>query len=134
MKINEVPQDNEAFKGKGTLHKLVYATAEDGTYTSVNSEGWEVENLATRQAWEAVIEKMKEVELAVSEGKLSPIAYFMHKNLMDVAVLARYVGKWQWQVKRHFKPSVFKKLSSKMLERYSRAFNVSVEEIKHFGD
>lgn len=133
MKINEVPQDKEAFKGKSEVRKLIYATMEDGTYTNVNSEGWEVENLATIQAWEAVLEDLKETEQQVKAGKLSPIPYFMQKSLMELPVLAKYMGKWKWQVKRHFKPEVFTKLDGGTLTKYSKVFNISVDELKHFG-
>lgn len=133
MKINEVPQDNEAFKGKSEVHKLIYATNEDGSYTSVNSEGWEVENLATIQAWEAVLEDIKVIEQQVQSGKVSPIAYFMHKSLMELPVLAKYVGKWKWQVKRHFKPDVFARLDDNILNQYAKVFNITLQELKHFG-
>lgn len=132
MKVNEVPQDSEAFKGKSDIHKLLYATREDGSYTSVNSEGWEVENLATSQAWEAVTEDLKATEAQVKAGALSPIPYFMQKSLMELPVLARYMGKWKWQVKRHFKPEVFRKLDDKVLLQYCRVFNISLEELRQF--
>lgn len=133
MKINEVPQDKEDFKGKSDLHKLVYATNDDGSYTSVNSQGWEVENFATTQAWEAILEDLKETEQKVKAGALSPIPYFMQKTLMELPVLARYMGKWQWQIKRHFKPAVFQKLDDDTLNKYCRIFNISLDELKYFG-
>lgn len=134
MNIKEVPNDKEDFKGKSDISKLVYATREDGSYTSVNSEGWEVENMATRQAWEAALDELKLIEAQVNAGLLSPIPYFMHKNLMELSVLARYVHKWKWQVKRHFKPRIFQSLDQKMLEQYSKVFNISVSELKNFGN
>ena len=133
MKINEVPQDKEEFKGKSDLQKLIYATKEDGSYTSINSQGWEVENLATTQAWEAILEDLKETEQKVKAGELSPIAYFMQKSLMELPVLARYMGKWQWQIKKHFKPEVFRKLDDETLNKYCRVFNISLDELKLFG-
>lgn len=133
MKINEVPQDKESFKGKSEVHKLIYATNEDGTYTSVNSEGWEVENLATTQAWEAVLEDLKETEQQVKAGKLSPVPYFMQKSLMELPILAKYMGKWQWQVKRHFKPEVFAKLDDRILSQYAKVFTITLAELKQFG-
>jgi len=133
MKINEVPQDKESFKGKSEVHKLIYATKEDGTYTSVNSEGWEVENLATTQAWEAVLEDLKETEQKVKAGELSPIPYFMQKSLMELPILAKYVGKWKWQVKKHFKPEAFAKLDDSMLAKYAKVFGITVAELKAFG-
>lgn len=133
MKINEVPQDKEDFKGKSEVHKLIYATNEDGSYTSTNSEGWEAENLATTQAWEAVLEDLKVAEAQVKRGELSPIAYFMQKSLMELSVLARYMGKWKWQVKRHFKPEVFRKLDKATLEKYCRVFGITLSELQGFG-
>ena len=50
---------------------------------------------------------------------------------MDVSVLASYVEIWQWRVKRHFKPSVFKKLNSKVLQKYADVFEISIDELKH---
>lgn len=133
MNINEVPQDKESFKGKSDVRKLIYATNADGSYTSVNSEGWEVENLATTQAWEAVLEDLQETEQKVKAGLLSPIPYFMQKNLMELPILASYMGKWKWQVKRHFKPSVFRKLNNKTLEKYCSVFNITLSELKQFN-
>lgn len=133
MKINEVPQDNEAFKGKSEVHKLVYATREDGSYTSVNSEGWEAEHIATTQAWEAALEDLKETEALVKSGKLSPVPYFMQKSLMELPVLAKYMGKWKWQIKRHFKPEIFAGLDEKILSRYSKVFHITTDELKRFG-
>lgn len=131
MNIKDVPNDKENFKGKSDMRKLVYATNDDGSYTNVNSEGWEVENMATRQAWDAVEEELKEVVQQVKGGQLSPVAYYMHKCLMELPILAKYVGKWQWQVKRHFKPAIFASLDAKMLERYASVFNISLEELRN---
>lgn len=133
MDINEVPQDALDFKDKGKVKKLLYAVDKEGNYTGVGSAGWEAENFATKQAWDAIEEELKETEQKVKEGVLSPIAYFMHKKLMDVAILSGYVGKWQWQVKRHMHPSVFKKLSKDLLEKYASIFEISVDELTNFG-
>ncbi len=133
MKVNEVPQDGNNFKGSDKVKKLVYAVDKDGKYTGVNTKGWEAESFATQQAWAAVEEDLKETEQQVKEGVLSPIAYFMQKCLMDLPLLAKHVGKWQWQVKRHMKPLVFNGLPAKTLQKYADAFEVSVEELKSFG-
>ncbi len=133
MNINEVPQDPKNFKGAEKMKKLMYATDKDGNYTGITSSGWEAENEATKQAWDDVDETLSEVEAKVKAGELSPIAYYMQKNLMDLPLLAKYVGKWQWQVKRHFKPSVFNKMDEAMLQKYAGIFNISVEELRSFG-
>lgn len=133
MKVNEVPQDPKDFKGAENLKKLVYAVDNDGKYTGVNSAGWEAENFATSHAWEAIDEELAATEAKVKAGELSPIAWYMQKCLMDIELLAKYAGKWQWQVKRHLKPSVFKSLDNTMLEKYAAVFNITVNELVSFG-
>ncbi len=133
MNVNEVPQDPRNIKPGDTLKKLVYAVDKDGKYTGVNSAGWEAENVAIKQAWDDIDEHLAETEAQVRAGTLSPIPYFMQKNLMDLALLARYAGKWQWQVKRHFKPGVFNKLSAAMLEKYAQIFNITTAQLTGFG-
>lgn len=133
MKVNEVPQDAKDFRDGDKIRKLVYAVDKDGKYTGVNSAGWEAENLATRQAWDAVDEALADTEAKVKAGKLSPIAYYKEKCLMDTALLAKYVGKWGWQVNRHMKPAVFSKLNHAMLEKYAAVFNITVDELTSFG-
>lgn len=133
MKVNEVPQDPKNFKQAEKMRKLMYAVDNDGKYMGVNSAGWEAENAATRQAWDAVDEELAATEAAVRAGTLSPIAYFMQKNLMDLSLLARYVGKWKWQVRRHMKPDVFKKLNPSLLSAYAGVFNISIDELTSFG-
>lgn len=133
MNIDEVPQDGLDYKGRSELRKLMYATGKDGKYTGVGSVGWDAENAATRQAWDEVEETLKETEEAVRAGKLSPIAFFMQKMLMDVPLLASYTGKWQWTIRRHLKPKVFAGLSNESLAVYAKVFNITVDELKHFA-
>lgn len=133
MDINEVPQDPLEYKDRDKLKKLVYAVGKDGRYEGVGSVGWEAENAATRQAWQAIEDELAETERRVRSGELSPLVYFMQKKLMDVTLLAKYAGKWQWQVKRHFKPNVFSKLSQQMLQRYAEVLGITVEELINFG-
>jgi hypothetical protein len=133
MKKEELPQDKKIIKGEdNTLRKVLYVTDDSGNYESAQSDGWEAENYALSQAWEDIDEHIAETREQVKRGDVSPIAYYMLKNLMDVAILAGYVGKWKWVVKRHLKPSVFKKLDKKTLERYASVFNITVDELIKF--
>ncbi len=133
MDINEVPQDSLEYKDRDKLRKLMYAVGKDGKYTGVGSVGWEAENVATKQAWEAIEEDLAETEKKVKAGELSPIAYFMREKLMDISLLARYTGKWQWQVKRHMRPSVFVKLNPTVLQKYADIFGITTEQLTNFG-
>jgi hypothetical protein len=133
MDVNEVPQDSLEYKDRDKVKKLMYAVGKDGKYTGVNSAGWEAENAAMKQAWDEVDTVLNETMEKVRSQELSPIAWYMQKNLMDIALLSKYAGKWQWQVKKHLKPEGFAKLDEAMLKRYAGIFNVSVEELKNFG-
>lgn len=133
MDVNEVPQESSDFKDRNKVRKLMYAVDRDGRYTGVNSAGWDPENAAMQQAWEEADERLAQVLQEVKAGRLSPVAYFMQKNLMDPALLGKYIGKWGWQVRRHLKPSVFEKLPVSLLQRYAQVFNVSIDELTHFG-
>lgn len=132
MKLNEVPQEKKTFKDGGNApKKVLYAVKPDGTYTQSISDGWEPENLALAQAWEEIELQLQAVLQDVHNGVKSPVAYYMVRERMDIGILAAYIGKWQWQVKRHLKPGVFSKLSLQMLERYAAVFNISVGELKN---
>ncbi len=131
MKKNEVPQDNEAIYGdKFGDGLLKYATDAEDEYTTVQSVGWEPEIVALKQAWEEVELKVAEARSSVEQGHLSPIGYYMEKKLLDPAILASYMGKWQWQIKRHMRPEIFKKLNIATLEKYAAIFGISVDELK----
>lgn len=129
MNLKDVPNDKEDFKGRSELRKIVYATDENGSYTTANSDGWEVENSATRQAWDHVEAELAAIREKVLAGELSPISYYMNKCLMELPVLARYMGKWKWQIKRHFRPRHFKKLSSATIAKYCSVFHISQEQL-----
>jgi hypothetical protein len=58
------------------------------------------------------------------------LLYLMEYKLMDIGILSDYTGFWKWQIKRHLKPEVFKKLSDKELKKYAEAFNIKIEDIK----
>lgn len=131
MHLNEVPQDKKKFKDGGNApKKVLYVTNADGNYTQTNSDGWEAENLVLEQAWEEIDQQLLQEKKNFEKGISSPIAYYMTKNRMDLGILAAYVNKWQWQVKRHLKPSVFNQLSENMLQKYAKVFNISIEQLK----
>ncbi len=134
MHINEVPQDKKNFRDGGNApKKVMYVTADDGQYTQTQSAGWEAENLVLEQAWNDIEQQLLSEKKRVLNHEVSPIAYYMVQSRMDLPILASYVGKWQWQVKRHLKPAVFNKLSEKMLHKYAEVFDVSIETLKHLA-
>ncbi len=133
MKKEEVPHDKKIIHGEdNSLVKVLYVTDQQGKYETTQYEGWEAENLAMSQAWEDIDNRIAQTREKVIRGELSPIAYFMEKNLMDLPTLASYIGSWKFFVKKHLTPSGFKKLSVSKLKKYAVIFNIPVEELTHF--
>ena len=131
MKKDEVPQD-AGFLKKEHGRELNYAVNKDGKYTTALSSGWEAKTIALDNALARIEERIADAKQRVLENKTSPVEYFMELSRMDVPVLSSYMGMWQWRVKRHFKPSVFKKLSDKTLQKYADVFEVDLAQLKKF--
>lgn len=58
----------------------------------------------------------------------------MYRYRFDLQTLAQTTGFWQWQIKRHFKPQVFTRLSDKVLKMYAEAFGIKIMELKNKND
>jgi hypothetical protein len=128
MKKEDLPQDLGAL-GKITK-EVCYVTDGSGKYTTKLSNGWDVKATALDTAWQNVEERIAAAKQKVLNKEASPILFFMEKALMNVEILAGYTGFWQWQVKRHLKPTVFNGLSDKKLQKYADVFNVSISDLK----
>ncbi len=131
MKKEDLPQDPSALVG--VTREVCYVKGSDGKYTSDLSTGWDVKKQALDNAWDDIKERVTEASIQVKNGEISPIFYFMELKLMDLTLLSGYTGFWQWTIKRHFKPSVFKSLSESRLQVYAKAFDISIDELKNFN-
>lgn len=131
MKISDVPQD--AVKTMGGEKKALYAVDERGEYTRTATRGWEAEETVLTQVIDDFDRKARAAAARVRSGATSPIEYFMNKKWMEPLTLAQAMGLYRWQVKRHFKPAVFKKLDGRTLAEYARLFGISVERLKNFS-
>ena len=130
MKISEVPQDD--VKTLNGLKKALYALDDQGCYTKTATRGWEAEEVVLNQVIGDFAEKAVETASRVRNNETSPIEYFMYRNWMDSTTLAQAMGLYLWQVKRHFKPSIFKNLDDRTLAEYAALFRISVDALKHF--
>ena len=132
MKKQDLPQDESNLKS-ANMTEVLYVTDENDNYTTANSTGWDAKKAALDESMELIYERIEEAKQSVANNTASPIVYFMELNKMDIGVLASYVGMWQWRVKRHFKPKVFKTLSENALKKYADAFGISVDGLKNFN-
>lgn len=130
MEKEKVPQDKSNLT-KNNVKELLYATDENGNYTTTLSTGWEPKTIALSNSIDDINERIAEAKMQVETGEASPICYYMELNKMDLTILASYVGLWKWRVKRHFKPEIFAKLNDKVLKKYADAFDISVAELKN---
>ncbi len=127
MNKEDLPQD------EGAIVDLCYVKNKLGKYETHKSTGWDVKIAALDSAWDEIARRTECARIEVKEGRKSAVYYFMEKNLMDVQTLAAYVNFWQFTVKQHFKPLVFKKLNQNRLNKYAEAFDISVEELTKFN-
>lgn len=127
MKKKDVPQDQGIL---GHIRVVCYATDENGEYVKSQSAGWEPTNIANGIAWEFLNEELAGILEKVKKKELSPLAYHMNKNLMDVKLFSRYTGFAAWRIKRYLKPRVFNKLDNEALQRCASVFNMTVEQLK----
>lgn len=132
MLEDDVPQDQiKTYQG---MRKLLYAVDEQGRYTEVNSQGWEVEEFVNAMAVEELNALASEALSNYKTGHSSPLEYFMYHHRLDLPQLAQAVGLFRWRVKRHMRPQVWAKLNNKLLQRYADVFGMSIEEFASIKD
>ncbi len=127
MDINDVPQEGNATLGGE--RKAIYARNEQGQMVTVASRGWEVEEIVTQQAVDALKEQASAALQRARAGLSSPLEYWMYEKRMDIAILAQSTGLWQWRVRRHLQPMQFAKLSGKLLNIYADALGIDVAQL-----
>ena len=130
MRKKDVPQDRSKL-GSKNIRELCYAVDDKGNYTTEHSTGWEPKTIALEKALNDIDERIAAAKERVSNNLTSPIEYYMEVHRMDLPILASYVGIWKWRVKRHFKPSIFKKLNNRTLSKYAEVFDISIEKLKN---
>ena len=128
MRDSEVPQEGN--RTLGGQRKAMYARGVDGKLHIVQSAGWEVEEIVTKQAVDDLLRLTEEARQRVLAGLTSPLEYHMYRVRMDVPLLAQASGIWQWRIRRHFRPAIFAGLSASLLATYADAMGMAVEQLK----
>lgn len=132
MKKKEVPQDQGLTEGR--FEDVCYALDENGNYVAVLSKGWKPKTDAMLQAWDVINEQVEKVREEVLAGKISPIAFYMEKNIMDISLLADYVELPKRKVRKHLQPEYFRQLDDRTLALYAETFDITVEELRNFQE
>ncbi|MBZ9663712.1 hypothetical protein H3221_003000 [Pseudomonas sp. LMG 31766] len=130
MKLDEVPQDHSSTYGGHS--KLVYAVDASGHYQGTQSDGWEPEAYSTLLAVAELEAQEAEAREAWQRGELSPLKCLMYRYRMDESALSQITGLWQWRVRRHFRPNIYRRLSTSLLARYAEAFGLTVDELRRY--
>jgi hypothetical protein len=123
---------NPVYKDKayGQYRELSYSYQEGGKFEKTVGFHGEADRLILQQAWDLFEERIEDARQRVLAGKVSPVVYYMEKNLLDPLNLSMMAGIAVWRVKWHFRPGVFKRLPDKVLKKYAEAFNITVEQLK----
>ena len=128
MNDADVPQEgNETLAGG---RKAVYARGADGRVRPMQSAGWQVEEIVTRQAIEDLEKQAEEARQRCLKGLVSPLEFHMYHARMDLPLLCQTTGLWRWRVRRHLRPEIFAKLPEKVLLRYCEAMGITLDALR----
>ena len=133
MKKDEIPQDPSRLEEKN-MKELCYVVDESGEYSTGLSSGWEPKSIALDITMDNLNQQIEEARQEVLNGTKSPIYYFMLLSKMDLSILASYMERSKWIVKRHFSPKSFKKLKKSTLDKYAEIFEIDVNKILNFNE
>ncbi len=128
MEANQNPVYKD--KAYGQFRELSYSYQDGGAFEKTVGYHGEADRLVLQQAWDLFRERIESARQLVISGKVSPVVYYMEKNLLDPLNLSMMAGVALWRVKLHLKPGFFKRLNEKTLQKYADAFNITTEQLK----
>lgn len=125
--------NNPVYKDKtyGQYRELSYSYLDGGKFEQKVGFHGEADRLILQQAWDLFQERIENARLRALAGKVSPVVYYMEKNLLDPLNLSMMAGISIWRVKWHFRPNVFKRLKDKTLQKYAEAFNITIDQLRN---
>jgi len=115
----------------GKSREMIYYYDQDGNFEKKVGFHAEPDRVILQQAWDLFNDRIEEARQKVIAGKVSPIVYYMEKNLADLLNLSMMAGLPIWKVKWHFRPMAFKRLKEKTLQKYADAFHITIEQLKN---
>jgi len=111
------------------LPKAYYKHNDNGQYVLETNAPW-AEKVSCALIIAGNRANLEEIRKAVLAGQKSPLCYYMEMRQMDPGILAKAAGIAVFRVKRHFRPEIFAKLKPSVLNRYTNALRVTLEELK----
>lgn len=128
MDVDAVPQEGN--RTMGGHRRAMYARDNDGRMVIVPSRGGEVDETVTLQALERIHDMTEEARARVQAGKTSPLEYWMYAQRLDLPQLSQVTGLWKWRIRRHFRPAIFSKLNTEILQSYAEVMGITVEQLR----
>jgi hypothetical protein len=113
----------------GQYRELFYSYGDDGHFEKTVGFHGEPDRITLQQAWDFFNERTEEARQKVLAGKVSPVVYYMEKNLTDPMNLSMMAGIPIWKVKLHLKPWFFKRMGERNMKKYAEAFNITVDKL-----
>jgi len=111
------------------LPKAYYKHNDNGQYALETNAPW-AEKVSCALIISGNRAYLEEIRKAVLAGSKSPLCYYLELRQMDPGMLAKAAGIAVFRVKRHFRPDIFAKLKPSVLNRYTKALRVTLEELK----
>jgi len=93
---------------------------------------WEEKFDASRVGMIEHFQKLEAIIQQILAGKVSPLAFHIHKNLFSIRILSDYTGIPKRRIKKHLKPEKYNQLDDETLKKYATAFRMSIEEFKNY--
>ena len=118
-------------KSHGQFRELSYSYDQQGNFGQSVGFHDQADREVLQQAWDHFHDRIEEARNWVRAGKVSPIVFYMEKNLLDTLNLSMMAGISLWRVKWHFRPRVFNRLKPETLQKYATAFNITIDQLKN---
>jgi hypothetical protein len=111
------------------LPKAYYKHNDNGQYVLETNAPW-AERVSVALIISGNRANLEEIRKAVLAGQKSPLCYHIEMRQMTPKMLAKAAGIAVFRVKRHLRPEIFAKLKPSVLNRYTKALRVTLEELK----
>ena len=111
------------------LPKAYYKHNDKGQYVLETNAPW-AEKVSVALLISGNRANLEEIRKAVIAGQKSPLCYYIEMRQMTPHMLSKAAGIAIFRVNRHLRPEIFAKLKPSVLNRYSTALRVTLEELK----